>query len=161
MGMWAADIPYLRIGSKRGYGVINLDQIKVTPDNWRHWITHFAPPPDNLSIEFPGINVLDRNSCSACQSTLFLFLKRYGETILEYFPDEVSVNFAIGKGNPEVPADTICVGNCRARHRDRGVFIPGCPRSAVKFSMALPENYLSTGRMSVSMVKILDSPPGS
>jgi uncharacterized protein (DUF362 family) len=127
MGTRAEDVPYLRIGAERGYGVIDLDQIVVTPDNWRDWIVPFAPPPKNLSIEFSGINILDRNSCSACQSTLFLFLKRYGDGILDYFPDGGSVNFAIGKGHPEVPAGTVCVGNCTARHRDRGIFIPGCP----------------------------------
>jgi len=127
MGKRAEDVPYLRIGAARGYGVINLDRITVTPTNWRDWMVPFASPPDNLSIEFPGINILDRNSCSACQSTLFLFLKRYGEGILDYFPAGAPVNFAIGKGNEEVPAGTVCIGNCTAGHRGRGIYIPGCP----------------------------------
>ncbi|HDL64305.1 MAG TPA: DUF362 domain-containing protein [Proteobacteria bacterium] len=127
MGTRAEDVPYLRIGAERGYGVIDLDRIEVTPENWRDWIVPFSPPPANLSIEFSGINILDKNSCSACQSTLFLFLKRYGDSILDYFPDGASVNFAIGKGHPDVPAGTVCVGNCMARHQNRGIFIPGCP----------------------------------
>jgi len=127
MGTRAEDVPYLRLGAERGYGVIDLAQIMVTPANWRDWIIDFAPPPENLSIKFPGINVMDKNSCSACQSTLFLFLKRYGDTVREYFPKGAVANFAIGKGHPEVPRGTVCVGNCTARHRDRGIFIPGCP----------------------------------
>lgn len=127
MGMRAEDVPYLKIGAERGYGIIDLDQIEVTPDNWRDWSISFLRPPDNLSIEFPGINILDRNSCSACQSTLFLFLKRYGDGILDYFPEGTSVNFAIGKGHQEVPAGTVCIGNCTARHRGQSIFIPGCP----------------------------------
>ena len=127
MGTRAEDVPYLRLGAERGYGVIDLAQIMVTPANWRDWIIDFAPPPENLSIKFPGINVMDKNSCSACQSTLFLFLKRYGDTVREYFPEGAVANFAIGKGHPEVPRGTVCVGNCTARHRDRGIFIPGCP----------------------------------
>ena len=127
MGTRAEDVPYLRLGAERGYGVIDLTQIMVTPANWRDWIIAFAPPPENLSIKFPGINVMDKNSCSACQSTLFLFLKRYGDTIREYFPQGAAASFAIGKGHPEVPRGTVCVGNCTARHRDRGIFIPGCP----------------------------------
>ena len=127
MGTRAEDVPYLRIGAARGYGVINLDRITVTPTNWRDWMVPFASPPDNLSIEFPGINILDRNSCSACQSTLFLFLKRYGKGILDYFPAGAPVNFAIGKGHDEVPAGTVCIGNCTVAHRGRGIYIPGCP----------------------------------
>jgi len=127
MGTRAEDVPYLRLGAERGYGIIDLAQIQVAPGHWRDWITPFAPPPTNLAINFPGINVMDKNSCSACQSTLFLFLKRYGDTIREYFPGDLSVNFAIGKGHTEVPPGTVCVGNCTARHRDRGIFIPGCP----------------------------------
>ncbi|MEA1928325.1 MAG: DUF362 domain-containing protein, partial [Candidatus Auribacterota bacterium] len=127
MGTRAEDVPYLRIGAGRGYGVIDLEKIAVNPENWRDWILLFAPPPENLTIEFPGINILDKNSCSGCQSTLFLFLKRYGADIPDYFPKGAFVNFAIGKGHSEVPPGTVCVGNCTARHRDRGIFIPGCP----------------------------------
>jgi len=127
MGTRAEDVPYLRLGAARGYGVINLDRITVNPAHWRDWKVPFASPPDNLSIEFPGINILDRNSCSACQSTLFLFLKRYEDGILDYFPAGTPVNFAIGKGNDEVPAGTVCIGNCTCGHRGRGIYIPGCP----------------------------------
>ena len=72
MGTEAEQIPHLRIGAERGYGVIDLERIGVTPDDWQHWIQPFAPPPENLAIEFPNITVLDNNSCSACQSTLLL-----------------------------------------------------------------------------------------
>lgn len=127
MGTAAEEIPHLRIGAERGYGVIDLDSISVTPDNWRDWSSPFTPPPENLSIEFPNINVLDEKSCSACQSTLFLLLKHYGDRLFEYFPSDTSLCIAIGKGHEEVPEGTLCIGNCVAPHRDNGIFIPGCP----------------------------------
>ena len=127
MGVRVEDIPHLRIGAKRGYGVIDLDRITVTPGNWRDRASTFSPAPENLTIEFPGINILDKNSCSACQSTLLLFLKRYGNRIFDYFPLDSRVNIAIGKGHVEVPEGTLCIGNCTALHRDRGNFVPGCP----------------------------------
>jgi uncharacterized protein (DUF362 family) len=127
MGTEAKDIPHLRIGSERGYGVIDLDCIAVTPDSWHDLISPFSPPPENLSIEFPNINILDKNSCSACQSTLFLFLKHYGNRLFDYFPSRTSVRIAIGKGHVEVPEGTLCIGNCMALHRGHGIFIPGCP----------------------------------
>jgi hypothetical protein len=127
MGMAAEDIPHLRIGAERGYGVIDLDRISVTPDSWHDWSSPFAPPPENLSIEFPNINILDKNSCSACQSTLFLFLKHYGNRLFDCFPSDTSLRIAIGKGHEEVPEGTLCIGNCTALHRRNGIFIPGCP----------------------------------
>ncbi|NVM21387.1 MAG: DUF362 domain-containing protein [Desulfobacterales bacterium] len=127
MGTQAQNIPHLRIGAERGYGVIDLDSIAVTPDNWRDLSSAFALPPENLSIEFPNVNVLDENSCSACQSTLLLFLKHYGNRLFDYLPSDTGVRIAIGKGHAEVPDGTLCIGNCTAPHRDHGIFIKGCP----------------------------------
>jgi hypothetical protein len=127
MGTVAEDIPHLRIGAERGYGVIDLDAITVTPADWRGWRSPFERPPESISIEFPNIDVLDENSCSACVSTLFLFLKHYHDRILEYFPSDKNLCIAIGKGHEEVPEGTLCIGNCVALHRESGIFIPGCP----------------------------------
>jgi uncharacterized protein (DUF362 family) len=127
MGTQAENIPHLRMGAERGYGIIDLDSIVVTPDNWQDWTDPFCPPPNNISMEFPNITVLDKNSCSACQSTLLLFLKRYRNHLFDYFPPETNIHIAIGKGHEEVPEGTLCLGNCTAFHRDKGLFIPGCP----------------------------------
>ncbi len=62
MGTAAEDIPHLRIGAERGYGVIDLDCISVTPEGWQDWSSPFTPPPESLSIEFPNINVLDNQN---------------------------------------------------------------------------------------------------
>jgi uncharacterized protein (DUF362 family) len=127
MGTEAEAIPHIRIGAERGYGVIDLDCLAVTPDNWHDWTSPFSPPPENLSIEFPNIDVLDKNACSACQSTLFLFLKHYGNRLFDYFPADTPIRIAIGKGHADVPDGTICIGNCTAGHRGNGIFIRGCP----------------------------------
>jgi len=127
MGVEADNIPHLRIGSERGYGIIDLEKIAVSPDIWSDWISSFSPPPENLSIEFPNVTVLDKNSCSACQSTLFLFLKHYRNILFDHFPSNTNVRVAIGRGHNEVPEGTLCIGNCTALHRDRGIFIQGCP----------------------------------
>lgn len=132
MGTKAEKIPHLAMGAERGYGIIDLQKIQVMPDNWEDWITPFSPPPENLSIEFPNINVHDHNSCSACQSTLLLFLKRYRKTILDYFPENETIHFAIGKGHTKVPKNTICIGNCTVNIRKDKTFVKGCPPVASK-----------------------------
>ena len=127
MGTEAERIPHLRMGADRGYGVIDLGRMAVTPENWRDWTSPFAPPPENLTIQFPNITVWDNNSCSACQSTLLLFLTRYRQRLFDYFPRNRPVNIAIGRGNTDLPEGTLCIGNCTAKQRGGGIFVPGCP----------------------------------
>jgi uncharacterized protein (DUF362 family) len=127
MGRSAADIPHLRIGAANGCGVIDLDRIQVSPKNWMDYASEFEAAPKNLSFEFPNVEVLDKNSCSACQSTLLLFLKKYGDVLPEYIPAGDRLRAAIGKGHVELPEGTLCIGQCTVRQRDSGVFVPGCP----------------------------------
>ncbi len=127
MGTAAEDIPHLRLGAERGYGTIELDRVTVTPKDWRDAASPFAAPPENLAIEFANVAVIDEHSCSACQSTLLLFLARYKDRIFDYFPGQEKVHVAIGRLEAEPPAGTLLVGNCTAAHRQAGIFVPGCP----------------------------------
>ena len=127
MGTRAEDVPHLNIGAQRGYGLIDIEQMEITPEHWQDWISPFARPPQNLSIEFPRITVKDNNSCSACQSTLLLFLKDYADRIFDYLPDRDRLEIAIGKGHTELPEKTLCVGNCTAGFRNDNPYVPGCP----------------------------------
>ncbi|MHC4691829.1 MAG: hypothetical protein ACYS67_03735, partial [Planctomycetota bacterium] len=119
--------PHLRMGADRGYGVINPDSISANPQNFKDVQSNFAPPPDELSIEFSGFTILDQQSCSACQSTLLMFLRKYGEQLRNTVSDDEDIIIAIGKGHKELPYGTLCVGNCTAEHKKCGVFLSGCP----------------------------------
>lgn len=127
MGIRAQDIAHLRLGSQRGYGVINLDSIKVHPENWKDVQNTFEPPPEELSLEFSGFTILDKQSCSACQSTLLMFLKEYGQQLCDSTSDSEDIVIAIGKGHEKLPVNTLCVGNCTAKHKKNGKFVSGCP----------------------------------
>ncbi len=127
MGVDARQIPHLSFGAERGYGVIELSRIEVAPGDWLRWAAPFAAPPENLTIEFPNITVLDRNSCSACQSTLLLFLQKHREKLFDYFSSDGPIHIAIGKGHADLPEGTLCLGNCTINQRGKGIFVPGCP----------------------------------
>jgi hypothetical protein len=127
MGISACDVPHLRMGAQRGYGVIDLDKIEVSPENWKDLQDPFAPPPIKLSVEFPGFTILDVQSCSACQSTLLMFLQRHGKQLRKNVSADKNIIIAIGKGHEELPTGTLCIGNCTAKHKDCGIFVPGCP----------------------------------
>ena len=127
MGREANDIPHLRIGAENGCGTIDLDQVRVSPQNWMDYASAFKDPPENLSFEFPDIEVLDKNSCSACQSTLLLFLQRFGDSLADYIPEGETLKVAIGKGHDELPDGTLCIGQCTTKQKEGGIFVPGCP----------------------------------
>ena len=144
-GLDAEDIPHLRIGADRGYGVIDLSKIKVKPDNWRDLISPFELPPENLSIHYPGITMLDELSCSACQSTVLMFLERYGKQVFDYFPGQKNITIAIGKGHESVPEGTLCIGNCAAHHKKEGIFVSGCPPVASQILKSISGNEPENG----------------
>jgi uncharacterized protein (DUF362 family)/Ni,Fe-hydrogenase III small subunit len=146
MGTSAQRVPHLRIGASRGYGVIDLDRLCVTADNWRDFASPFDPPPEKLTIEFPNVSILDENSCSACQSTVLMFLQRNRERIFDYFPDASKINIAIGKGHCDLPAGTLCIGNCTISQRGKGVFVPGCPPVASQILRAISEQAAAEGQ---------------
>jgi len=128
MGIDPQTIAYLRISAERGYGITDINQIEVFPENWLEFASPFDhPTPESLATEFPEVTIHDKQSCSACQSTLLLFMRKYGENLADYFPADQPINIAIGKGHKELPKDTLCIGNCTIKHRDCGTFIPGCP----------------------------------
>jgi uncharacterized protein (DUF362 family) len=132
MGMNAHDVPHLHICAERGYGLIDISKIQINPDMWRDFISPFESSPDNLSIQFPGITILDEKSCSACQSTVLMFLKRFRKQVFDSFPGQENVTIAIGKGNQNISRGTLCIGNCTSRHRKQGIYVAGCPPVATQ-----------------------------
>ncbi len=127
MGIDPKTVPHLRIIGERGYGSLDTETFSITTPDWHSLRSTFAPVPTNLTMEFPRVSILDEQSCSACQSTVLLFMKRFGDRLGEYFPENRPISIAIGKGHQGVPPNTICVGNCTRRFRDAGVYVPGCP----------------------------------
>jgi Ni,Fe-hydrogenase III small subunit len=55
-----------------------------------------------------------------------LFLQNHGEQLRKNSPDK-NIIIAIGKGHTDLPFGTLCIGNCTAKHKDCGIFVPGCP----------------------------------
>jgi len=127
MGISAAEVPHLRMGAARGLGIIDIERLEVEPSNWHDFGDSFSRAPTNLAIDFPNVEILDRNSCSACQSTVLMFMKRHAKELFDYLGDDLPVHIAIGKGHESVPDRTLCIGNCTVKHKGRGVFVPGCP----------------------------------
>lgn len=139
MGQDAHNVPHLLTGAENGCGIIDLEQIKVSPENWMDFASEFAAAPKNLTFEFDNVEVFDKNSCSACQSTLLLFLQKYGDLLPDYIPEGGRLKVAIGKGHESLPDGTLCIGQCTVQHKDCGIFVPGCPPVGSQIFKALRE----------------------
>jgi prephenate dehydratase/uncharacterized protein (DUF362 family) len=140
MGLNAAEVPHLRIGAERGLGIIDPGRIEVSPPDWQRLISPFAKVPADLTIQYPNVNILDENSCSGCQSTVLLFLKRYGHELAEYLPADKPVSIVIGKGHTSVPPNSLCIGNCTRQFRELGLYVSGCPPVASSILKTLKKN---------------------
>jgi uncharacterized protein (DUF362 family) len=127
MGFSPEEIPHLRLAAERGLGEIQLQNISVEPQDYLKWEDHFDPPPAKFSIPFPDVVVYDEGSCSACLSTLLLFLQKYHQEIDDYRLADKKFHVGIGKYLDSCLEGTILMGNCTSNLKKRGIFIKGCP----------------------------------
>ncbi|MGA1874588.1 MAG: DUF362 domain-containing protein [bacterium] len=127
MGFEPASIPHLRMIHEDGTGEIDLNRMNITPGDYPRFRQSFSPPPKEISIQYPNVIVLDENSCSACLSTILLFLRRFLSQVPPSVFQEGKLILAIGKELRHPPPGTIFIGNCTARHKETGIYIPGCP----------------------------------
>jgi uncharacterized protein (DUF362 family) len=127
MGFDPVNVPHLRLLAERGLGDIQLKEVSILPDDYLKWVTPFDPPPSRFSIPFPDVLVHDEGSCSACLSTLLVFLQNYYPQLPEYRLQDQKIHIGIGKRLNHVPEGTILIGNCASRMKREGILVQGCP----------------------------------
>jgi len=127
MGLSPEAVPHLRLAARKGLGEIQLQKISIEPEDYSKWETPFEPPPSKLSIPFPDIIVYDEGSCSACLSTLLVFLQSYHSQLADYRLQDKNIHIGIGKHLKACPKGTILIGNCTSKLRSKGIFVQGCP----------------------------------
>ena len=127
MGLNPKDIPHLRLVSERCNLSLNPEAYQFVPKKFESYIVPYKVPPTNISIEFENIKIYDKESCSACQSTLMLFLRRFKDDMTQYVLHDGKFHIAIGKGVENAIDGTVFVGNCARFMKDKGVIVLGCP----------------------------------
>jgi hypothetical protein len=127
MGIDPDSVPHLRMGAE--HKGITEDSIDVSPADYLKWKVDFTPPPEKISISYPDVEIYDQESCSACLTTLFLFLKRHHKDLKSYVGKQGKLHLAIGKGVKNCPKGTIYVGNCSCTIPDAAneLKVTGCP----------------------------------
>jgi hypothetical protein len=101
--------------------------LKVIPQNYQKWAVPFLPPPKKVSLEFAHVAVEEANSCSACLSTVLMFLQRYHDGFVDYFSDTNPLRIALGNAIGDQPDKTILIGNCTSDRKTGCIFVKGCP----------------------------------
>lgn len=120
-------VPHLKLISKQKSGVYSIRDVTTIPADIESFRTDFKIPPHDLKIENHMVNLIDVGSCSACQSSIFLFVNNNESLIHKYFNEYGQLNLVIGKNVIDVPDGSIIYGNCADCHKHKGAFIKGCP----------------------------------
>jgi len=127
MGFDPEGIPHLKLSAEKGLGEIQLEKISIQPNDYLKWKTPFKPPPSKLSIPFPDVMLYDEGCCSACLSTLLVFLRNYHSELSAYRLEDEKVHVGVGRNLNACPKGTILIGNCTSKMKRKGIFVQGCP----------------------------------
>lgn len=127
MGINPAEIPHLRLVSERNGLSINPKHYNIVPDNFKKYIFPYKRPPENISVKYDKVKVYEKDACSACLSTLMLFLRRFKDDMEPYLLNDGLFHIGIGKGIENPKEGTVFVGNCTRMHKEKGIFVKGCP----------------------------------
>jgi uncharacterized protein (DUF362 family) len=127
MGLDPEAIPHLKLSAGKGLGEIRRRRISAEPKDYLKWESPFALPPSQLSIPYPDVMVYDEGSCSACLSTLLVFLNDYHSQLTDYRLQDGRIHIGIGKNLNGCPKGTLLIGNCASKMKCQGIFVQGCP----------------------------------
>ncbi|MDO9351351.1 MAG: DUF362 domain-containing protein [Deltaproteobacteria bacterium] len=127
MGFDPEGVPHLKLSAEKGLGEIEIERISIKPRDSLKWESPFNPPPSRISIPFPDVIVHDEGSCSACLSTLLVFLQNYHSALDDHRLQDRKIHIGIGKHISRCPKGTILIGNCASKMKSEGIFVQGCP----------------------------------
>jgi len=141
MGFDPERVPHLKLSAEKGLGEVELQNISIEPRDYLKWESPFASPPSKLSIPFPDIVVYDEGSCSACLSTLLIFLQNYHQQLQGFRLKDRKIHIGLGKHLKTCPEGTILLGNCSSQMKRIGIFVQGCPPAASQILKTLLKNF--------------------
>jgi hypothetical protein len=139
MGINPVEVEHLKLISERMGFSINPKDYDISPDNFSDYKKIFRQPPKEVTVEYPDVKLYDDESCSACLSTVMLFLKRFKNDMTPYLLDDNLFHLAIGKGinKNNIKDGTVLIGNCTCKAKGKGIFVPGCPPVASQIYNAI------------------------
>lgn len=127
MGFEPEEVNHLRLIAQRYKEPVDIYGYEIYPEHFKKHRTRFEPPLDKISFNYSDVKVHEGDACSACLSTLLLFLKRYHNKLRPCYLSYNKIHLCIGKGVQECPNGTIYVGKCAMENEGEGIVVEGCP----------------------------------
>ena len=130
MGFEPESITSLRLAQIQGLGTLDLCQINVKGENPNNVRLAFRKPSTEVVGVFPHVNVYVGGPCqSGCYAWTRVGLdgmKKHG--VLDRVKEDINIIMGVSPTVPEtLHGRTFVIGDCAAKHKDKGIFIPGCP----------------------------------
>jgi uncharacterized protein (DUF362 family) len=127
MGFDPSKILKLELASEKGLGTSDLQLIEVRGEPIASVAKRFLDPQKAFAERYPGVLLLDENSCSACEGELQspLFYIRSAGCVDAL--DGLVVLMGVQKDVPKVSEKTVVMGQCVKEFQDRGFYVAGCP----------------------------------
>ena len=126
------NIRYIQWGAEKGLGPAHLVEIDIVGLSLEAAQRDYLTPAEQLTRSMGNVRLLDLDSCTGCRSVVEMALGRYEAMRLAH-PLTVVMGGSHEEATLEEPApgeELLVVGDCAAKLRHRGTFIPGCPLDA-------------------------------
>jgi len=130
MGFEPELIPSLRLAQIQGLGTLDMSKILVKGVALKSVRRHFRKPSTELIGVFPRVNVYVGGPCqSGCYAWARVGLdgmKKHG--VLDKVKGDINIIMGVSPSVPEkLSGTTFVIGDCAAKHKNKGIFISGCP----------------------------------
>lgn len=130
MGFDPETIPSLRLAQIQGLGTMDLSKINIKGEDLKRTRRQFAKPSTEIVGIFPHVNAYVGGPCQGgcCAWTRVGLdgMKKYG--IFDKLTENVNIIVGVTPSTPQrLSGKTFVIGDCAAKHKDKGVFIAGCP----------------------------------
>ncbi len=133
-GFDVEDLFHIRLAAEAGLGIADLKQIDIFGEKIDAVKRPFIPFLEASKELFGGATIIEKNTCTGCMGelvSLFIYLKEAG------FQDRLS-ELTLIAGTPEdvegMNALPLVIGRCAKEHKERGIFVPGCPPHGIKIT---------------------------
>ncbi|MEM3526166.1 MAG: DUF362 domain-containing protein [Candidatus Jordarchaeaceae archaeon] len=129
MGFEPSEIPHIRLAALQGLGEMDLNEIEIRGASISDVQKNFKKPTVDVMGIYPNVEVyvgcVCYEGCLAWTRVELDRLRKHG--ILEKVG---KINIIIGR-DTKVPkrleGRTYIVGDCAEEHKEKGIFVPGCP----------------------------------
>ncbi len=130
MGFDPERIDHIRLAHEEGLGTLGAENIEIRGERLQDWAGKFpfSPPKNPFKLAEKsggGIKIVQGNPCSVCLNSLGDSLALH-EDHLKAFED---VTILVGpEAKPSISSEcTILFGKCLKKHKDKGIYVAGCP----------------------------------